>query len=240
MSHLSNAIDALKSDEEMFKKSLIGGGMLILSLLILPFFFFQGYLMQILKETKKKGLDTYPEWDNWGGLFVAGLIAVGINIVFTLPSQLLIYAPEIMQASGQEASGSALAVMSLGYIISFVVGYITPIIYVMYFREEGNATNVYRITNIAFSVEYFIAYILVFAIGVVAGISIFILILFTIGLGLIAVPFIIFPIQCVSMYIFGSAITEADPVEYDVNKTTTTEQSTNEPQDDEYSVEYAN
>lgn len=236
MNHLSNAIDALKSDEAMFKKTLIGGGILILSLLVVPFFFFQGYLMQILKDTKQQGLDKYPEWDNWGSLFIAGIIAFGINLLFTLPSQLLIYAPEVMEVSGQKASSGAFALMSIGYLISFIVGYLTPIIYVMYFREEGTVTDFSRIKSIAFSSEYFIAYLVVFAIGVAAGVALFVLILFTIGLGLIAVPFLFFPVQCVSMYIFGSAITEADPVEYEIN---TTEEETKSSQDDDYSVEYA-
>jgi len=211
MKHFSNSIEALKADEDSVKKQLLGGLILGLSIFIIPGVFLYGYMIQILKDTETRPLKKYPEWTNWGDLFINGLLGIVIYLIVIIPIQLLINAPILFEVANIESAVGMYALVIAGYLLSMFVGYVLPIVYAMVFRESGDLTDWSRLKAIIFSKEYFLAYLVLLAFGFGVGILIVMLILFTFGLGLFFLPFVYFLIYCISMYVFGSAITEADP-----------------------------
>ncbi len=69
------------------KNLLIG---LILSILPVVRWFAQGYALEHSGLTKKKvPIDKSPEWSDWGGMFVRGLLASLISIIYLLPAILM-------------------------------------------------------------------------------------------------------------------------------------------------------
>jgi len=69
------------------KNLLIG---IVLSILPIISWFATGYALECSGLTKKKiSLDKSPEWSDWGNLFVRGLLATVISIIYFLPALLL-------------------------------------------------------------------------------------------------------------------------------------------------------
>lgn len=209
MEYVSNALSAFKKDDEKLKKSVIGGLMLALSFFLIPVFFLQGYFVKILRATETPGLESYPEWTDWSDMFINGFIAYFFTLALMIPAYILIYTPQI---AGMTDSAIGLALLGFGYLITFVIGYFVPILLTLAFRDGFDSiTDGSRLKTISVSKEYFVTYLSVAALGFVFGITALLFILFTIGLGLLLVPFLFFAFQAIIMFAYGEAITAVDP-----------------------------
>lgn len=209
MEYISNALSTFKKDDEKLKKSIIGGLFLMFSIFLIPAFFIQGYMVKILRATETRGQDAYPEWTDWSDIVVNGFIAYLFTIAVMIPAYIFIYAPQI---AGMTDTAAGLAILGIGYLLTFIVGYFVPILLTLVFRDGfGSITDLSRIKDISFSSEYLITYLSVAVIGVVFGIAMVMFILFTIGLGLLVLPFVFFAFQAIIMFAYGEAITAADP-----------------------------
>lgn len=206
MDYITDSFDPFSKDESLIKKWLIGSLIGIASIFILPYFLYQGYLLKILRETEGKAPTKLPEWDNFGKLFVDGLVAFLISFCISLPAYVIIYVPQL---AGAESSVILIA-QGIGSLISLVVSYLTLALLALYAREGMNGLfNFDKITTILLSVEYLIANVIVFIIGAVMGVFILMLVLFTFGFGLLLLPFIVPPVNYLVMLIMGNAITSA-------------------------------
>jgi hypothetical protein len=76
-------------DPEWVKKILIGGLMYLLGFLLIPVFFPMGYMIQTIKNVATGVEPALPQWDDWGGYFVKGLMSWLIAIVYMIPMGLI-------------------------------------------------------------------------------------------------------------------------------------------------------
>lgn len=209
MDYLDNSTTLLREDSHFVRKMLIGGGVLMMSILVIPYFFYQGYMMKILRETEGGVLEELPTWDNWGDLFMDGVIAFFFSFLIGLPLYVLLYLG-IFAAGPESLAGSLLQFG--GNILSLLLGYVTIVLLAILMRDGyEELTDFDRIKQILLSREYIITYLIITAIGVGLMFFIMFFVIFTLGLGLIALPFILFIVQAVIIYMLGRAITAADP-----------------------------
>jgi len=207
MNYLSDALKPLKQDESVIKKSLIGTLALFASIFIIPYFLYQGYLLKILDETKESVPSELPQWDNLGNMFVLGLGGFLLSLLLSLPSTIILYTPVLLEAS----DGAILAAQGIGSLLSLILSYLSLAILALYARDGlSGVTDVSRLTNILFSLEYLIGVLIITGLGIAFGIGMFILILVTLGLGIFLIPFILPIYNYFIMYIAGNAITEAE------------------------------
>lgn len=233
MPKLGEAVKYFKDDTGVLGRILTGGALIYSTVIfLLPLIVVQGYVIQILRETTNTDMREFPDWTfgNILPMLKMGLNSLFMFILLLLPVQLLLYAPEIFSATGIEMHKLEFIIWFLGSLLGLGIIYITPIIWAMHFRYGGEITDFKRIKQISLTKDYAVTMIVVLAIwtgvflftafafpataqlGVLAlpGYY-FILALLTLGSILIGLPFYIFSLQCISMYIIGVSITKVDP-----------------------------
>lgn len=80
-------------DDEWITKVLIAAGILLLGVVlffliippILAAILLNGYMVQILRRVIRGESPTLPAWDDWGQLFMDGLLVAIIELVYALP-----------------------------------------------------------------------------------------------------------------------------------------------------------
>jgi len=80
---IGKAFTYVFEDEDWVKKVLIGG---VINLIpIVGLLFTSGYMLETLKNVMEGHPLPLPEWDDWGGKFMKGLMAAIIGLVYSLP-----------------------------------------------------------------------------------------------------------------------------------------------------------
>ncbi|MBI4785448.1 MAG: DUF4013 domain-containing protein [Chloroflexi bacterium] len=95
-------------DQQWLKKVLIGG---IINLIPIVNFAATGYWLEQTKRVYNDQTLPLPEWDNFGGYFMKGLMTFVATFVYSLPA-ILIYCcafilPAVLVSSGSTGSGSS-------------------------------------------------------------------------------------------------------------------------------------
>ena len=80
---IGKAFTYVFEDEDWVKKVLIGGVVNIIP--IVGLFFTAGYMLETIKNVMEGHPLPLPEWDDWGGKFMKGLMAAIIGLVYSLP-----------------------------------------------------------------------------------------------------------------------------------------------------------
>jgi len=68
-------------DPQWIKKMLLGGLMCLLSILFVGTIFIGGYFLRTIRRAARGEARPLPDWEDWGGLFVDGLVAFGVCLV---------------------------------------------------------------------------------------------------------------------------------------------------------------
>ena len=182
---INTAITYVFKDERWIVKTLIGAGLLLISFLIIPIFFVNGYLVQIVRNVMDGQAEPLPEWDNWGDMFKDGLNLIAAELVYTLPIWLLMccasafFLPAALSegdaASMLAAIGgvSAMIMMCLVLLFAIVYALIGPALTIQYARE-GTLSACWRFSEvIGFAREnigdIIIALIVIIGLGLVLG-----------------------------------------------------------------------
>ena len=145
----------------------IGTVLTIFSFLIIPGFLVYGYLVRALRAGMD-GASEPPEFDDWGTLFVEGLIATVILFVYQLIPAIVFFVTVggsiAAMASGSEAGAG------LGFAGLF--GYIGLIGVANYAREGGIGAgfDIGVITDVATDSEYAIPWAIGVVVLIVAGV----------------------------------------------------------------------
>jgi len=164
-------------DESWIMKIVIGAILLFIPIIN---FMSMGYMLEVLKRSAD-GMDIpLPEWDDFGGKFIKGLMILIIGLVYTIPIWLVacLLSGLLVVSSGSDALADMLGILStcascLYLIWGIVVALVMPAALIRYavtgefmsafrFGElfsfiSGNIAN-YIVAIILASVAMFVAY----------------------------------------------------------------------------------
>lgn len=114
--NVGKAFSFVFEDENWVTKVLIGGVVSLIPIIgqILAY----GYGIELMRNVMRGEARPLPEWDDWGGKLVNGIMYTIIGIVYALPLILLIscFGVLMSMASGPEAGEAMSAVASIGGI----------------------------------------------------------------------------------------------------------------------------
>jgi len=183
---INKALTFVTEDDRWTTKLLIGGIMVLLSFLIIPILFVQGYLVHIVRNVVDGEEKPLPEWGHWGKLLKDGFNLIVAGLVYTLPIWILMccsfafFIPAavsegdfagIMAAIGATAMMLMFCLLFL-FIIAFAL--LQPAITIQYAREDSLSacfrfSEVLGMTrdNIA---DIIIAVAIVFGLGILVSI----------------------------------------------------------------------
>lgn len=129
-------------DSEWIVKVLIGG---ILGIIPIINFIEYGYILKVMKGAID-GNPGMPKWEDWGNLFINGLIGFVINLIYLIIPILIIFvsASGIMMAAfsgnmnllvGMVAG--AIGGILIGLLLALILGFLIPMALAMYTKENS-------------------------------------------------------------------------------------------------------
>ena len=208
---LSDALRYPLEGDGWIRTILIGGLLTILSVLVLPFFFLQGYYVRVLHGVTNSD-PVPPKFTDWVDLLVDGLKLFVLNILVTVVLALIQVAIAVAMGSGSTFAetppatepGTVGGVLGAAGLIVFfgailVIGYVVPAMVANFGREESllAAFDVSTVLSGALTREYLIAWIIAVVVGLVLGFVASLLSLLIVGI------FGLFYLQLVTYYLFG-------------------------------------
>lgn len=209
---------AFKRPFSDWKKLLIG-----ISLYVVPFLniitgiFAGGYLLRCMQSATKGDLKL-PEWEDWGQLFLQGLLVTVIGLLYLLPIAIILIIGASAAIAGIIASGGVAGIgalfAALGwmvivlFLLLIAISYILPGALLQYARTGrfGAAFAMGSVFKTIGSGTYFRAWLTVLGIGLIGGICIGVvnaLLAFTIVVPFITMAIFQFTIGVISMTLFG-------------------------------------
>lgn len=206
----------LESDDRV-STLLIGGVLVVLSVLILPAFVVQGYLVRVLRSAAT-GETEAPSFTDWGSLFVDGAKLFVVNLVYGLvvivPMAVLGLVAGFGFAGVANGNGGSAGVAALGTVTLLLVGlvvllslllaYVLPAAITNFAVQDrlGAAFDFGTIRQVVFTSDYFVGVLLGLVLTTVIGgvASAF-------SLVLIGIPFLFYA-QVVGYYCFGRGFAE--------------------------------
>ena len=171
-------------DKEWLKKIAIGG---LLNLVPIVNFIPAGYSLRVLKNVAERQEKLLPEWDDWGGDFVKGLMGSFLGpLIYSIPIIILNIISAILTAavsgsSGDSSSGQgAMAICLTGIsclsaIWGIAVGVVLPAAIIKYVME-GEFSSFFKFGEIFRFISqnlgnYIIALLLTIAAAIVGSIA---------------------------------------------------------------------
>lgn len=201
--------------DQALGRIFIGGLLGVFSFLIIPGIALFGYLIRVL-ENSARGGEEPPPFEDWGGLIVDGLKGILVAITYSvIPFILLLIAIAFtgagVAAAGGSAGGLLASIGAIGLVVSFLV------LILLYYLIPAALTNMViegrvgaafafdTLKQPLLSLDYFIAWLLPFAIVFFLYVASFFLLVITLGFGVFVLPFIQFYGQVSVFYMFGRA-----------------------------------
>ncbi len=194
------------TDSEWIKKILIGGILLIIPIIN---FIIGGYYIKTLRGSIE-GKPGLPEWDDWGDLFVKGLMVAIIGFIYSLIPLIVLFvsiggAITAAISSGDFSAASISAIVGgslFSVVLMLIVCLVLPMALSIYAKEDsiGAAFRIGEILSRIKSVpgDYIITiivlYALLFIVNLVAAIPI---------IGWVIIIFANFYIALVASKMFG-------------------------------------
>lgn len=181
---IQDAIDYPRSDDDWTRTVLIGGILSLLGALVVPTILVLGYLVRVLERTMH-GDDQPPAFDDWGTMLVDGVKAFAITLAYGIVPAAVAAAVvggvlsfsvvEGPGTGGPTAGGAGVAVVVVGGLLALALGllaaYIIPAAVAAFAETDriGTAFSVSDLRPVLTSGTYATAWVLAFAVIVVAG-----------------------------------------------------------------------
>lgn len=211
---LGDALSYLKHSDDWIPTLLVGGVLSVLSVLVLPAFVLQGYLVRVLRGAAK-GDRAAPSFTDWGSLFVDGLKLFVVNVAYGIPLLVVWFAVLFVTGGGSSTatpgaapSRGAGAVTILGLLLvlalAVFVAYFLPAAFAN-FAIEGSLRAAFDLSTIvsgATTGTYFKGWLLAVLVGVVGGLVGGLLSAIVVGV------FVLFYVQVATYYLFGRGFAE--------------------------------
>lgn len=195
--------------DEWIKTILIGTVLSLLSVLVVPLLFVNGYIVRVLRAGSMRD-PTPPTFDEWGALLIDGLRYVAVVLVYlfgaVFVSALFSVFTGFAPSMGLDTLTTTLRAWMVGSLLLFaVVVYLLPAALTGMARAGsiGGAFDFETLKTTATSPKYFIAVVLALVVGLVFGL---------IGslLSLLLVGFVVsFYGQIVTFYLLGRGVGDA-------------------------------
>jgi len=180
---LSAALAYPRRGETALRRHLVGGGILLLSVFVLPVLLVYGYVVRVARGLAAADPDP-PEWEDWEDLFVDGVKFFAVTLAYSLPLVVLSFVLGLFAAVAAlgAATGSAGTAVGFGLggavvgmligLVGLVVGYILPGALVNWVLEDDVAAafHLRTVASNAASGPYLVAWLK--AIGVTIVLSI--------------------------------------------------------------------
>jgi hypothetical protein len=160
-------------DKEWPVKMIIG---IALSILPIVNFFCAGYAYRIFKAGLNRQPLVLPEWDEWGDIFIQGLIIFAMRFLYYLIPMAFMGTGTVMLIIGfvlKDRSGSfppemlvpSIVLIGVGLILGFVAAVLFPMALALYAKNNerfGAAFQIWEIIPKIFRIldDYFIAIVL--------------------------------------------------------------------------------
>lgn len=197
-------------------RMLIGSVLTFFSFFVLPVVFVMGYFVRVL-ETTVGGQEEPPAFEEWGDLFVKGIVATVIGLVYSVVPViaylvvvfgLLGVGTGIGGDGGGILAGLGLMTMFAAIPLLLLIYYVVPAALTNYAREGeiGAAFDFQAIKPVVLSVEYLMA--VLFPLFVSFAVWIVITVLAVTVVGLLLVPFVYFYANVAIFRMFGSAFVQ--------------------------------
>ncbi|MFC4359055.1 DUF4013 domain-containing protein [Halobium salinum] len=171
---LGDALAFPRRSDDWIQTFLIGAALIPLSLLVLPAFVLQGYMVRVM-QAAARGTETAPSFTDWRALFVDGLKLAVVGFVVSLVINIPVWILQFTVLSGDPSAGvSALfwVVLLLVLVVSLAVAYVLPAAYANFALEDaafGAAFDVSTVWAGATTAAYAKAWLLAVVVGVVLG-----------------------------------------------------------------------
>lgn len=220
---LSDAISYPTRGQDGLKTIAIGGLLSMFSILLIPIPLALGYYVRVLGTTAD-GAEDPPAFDDWGDLFVTGLVAFAVMFVYyLLPAAVFFVFGGLGALTGSR--GGAFAGLAVAFLVSGVLGvvltYVSPAALANY-ASTGSASAAFAfgdLKSIILSGAYFRAWIVGFALLFAGGVVVSVLSIIPI-LGTIVGMFVYFPVVVAAYRVFGTAYRNARGAVAEVPPTT--------------------
>ncbi|WP_276271872.1 DUF4013 domain-containing protein [Haloarcula litorea] len=214
-----DAIDYPRNSDSAVTTVLIGGVLTLLSVLVVPTFFVLGYVVRALRSVLG-GSEEPPVFDDWGDLFVDGLKAFAIGLVYSLIpvgsalAALLVVGTATFAVGGDSPrTGIVVVLAAVGVallltLVSLALVYVLPAAVVAWVRTDrlGAAFAPDELRPLAFSRTYATGWLVAVAIGLLANVVGGVV--SATGVGGLLVPFLLFYAQVAGVYAIGTAVRE--------------------------------
>ena len=226
MAPIEDAVTYPTENDEWLKIILIGGVLTVFGFLIVPMLPVYGYIVRTLRH-RLDGQPEPPSFEDWGSLFVDGLQAWIIGIIYLLiplvVGSVTVGGSIAAMATGSRA-GSAAGVAGLigGFLVTFVLalvfGYFAVVAVVNFAREDrfGAAFDIDTIRAVALDREYAIPWGVSVVVFIVAGVIASVLNIIPF-LGFVVGTFVFFYAQIVAAYLWADGFTAALGAQPDTN-----------------------
>ena len=177
--YMVNYGEAIKRPFKDIKKLSIGAVLYMVPLLsIITGLFASGYSLTAARTAVRRNFNL-PEWQDWGTLFVNGLLAAIIGLIWFIPA-LIVWAVVAGTSIAAALQGgdvmAALGAMGIGVVIAglltLAIAYISPIA-VLAYAETGKFSagfNFGAILGKAFTGKWFVAWLVALIWSIVVGV----------------------------------------------------------------------
>jgi hypothetical protein len=171
----------VKDDEGWIGKIAVGAVILFFSFLFIPIFFLVGYQIAVARNVLEGEEHPLPAWDNWGQLFMDGIVVSVAQLIYALPivllglcSWLVFLVPALGAGSDLEEAlaGGALigffAIMCIIILLGIALAFVVPALYVQYVRS-GNFGSMFRFAEVIEIARQNLADILITVVASIGG-----------------------------------------------------------------------
>ena len=212
---LEEALSFPRHDDDWLETVLIGGVLSLLGVLIVPAILVNGYLLRVMTAAVT-GEETPPRFDDWGDMFVDGLLVWVVELVYVgVPSFLLAVVVGSFVAVSSVSTGSgaapaqgagagagllvAVAVLAILGIVLVLAAFLLPAALANVARtgDVAAAFHLRTVARGAFTGEYVVAVVLAVAVSIVLGLVGAALSVVLVGI------FVLFYLQVVVYHLFG-------------------------------------
>ena len=213
---IQEAIDYPRTGDDAVTTLLIGGVLGLLSVLVVPIFLLFGFGVRVLRSVED-GEETPPTFDEWGELFVDGLKAFAIALVYSIVPIVVfgVTAGSVAVAAlAGDVPPGAIAGAFLGFALSgllwLVAFYAIPAALASFAREGrvGAAFDASLLRRVLLDGDYAAAWLVALVFFVAASVVVGIFQAIP-PLGLVVGAFVNFYVGLAAAYLYGNAFVDA-------------------------------